>query len=87
MKDKVDIHTWFGLSYSAYLVIPRLMLESMSKEWQYKFVEFLEEAQKKLIIDDEYFNRYMVKLRDKNDKFIKDKYADYRHGKRLELKK
>jgi len=42
---KKDIHTWFSLSYASYLVIPRSVLQSMSEEWQYKFVELLDELE------------------------------------------
>lgn len=87
MKEfKMDISTWFGFSYSSYLVIPRLMLQSMPAEWQYKFTELLQEANDRLIIDNNYPNNYMVKLRGKDGKFIADKYRDYRHGKNLELR-
>ena len=40
---KRDIHTWFQLTYAQYLTIPRSVLQSMPLEWQYKFVELLEE--------------------------------------------
>lgn len=40
---KTDIHTYFGLSYAHYLVLPRSVLQSMPEEWQHKFVELLEE--------------------------------------------
>ncbi|EFC79182.1 hypothetical protein FrEUN1fDRAFT_7713, partial [Parafrankia sp. EUN1f] len=32
------IHTWFGLSYSNYLVLPRSLLQSMPDRWQEPFV-------------------------------------------------
>ena len=44
MQDK-DIHTFFGLSYSNYLVLPRTLLQSMPEEWQHKFVRLLDEYQ------------------------------------------
>lgn len=37
------IHTWFGLSYSNYLVLPRTLLQSMPDEWQTRFVGCLRE--------------------------------------------
>lgn len=40
-----DIHTWFGLTYSNYLVLPRTLLQSMPDEWQARFVGALEELQ------------------------------------------
>jgi hypothetical protein len=38
-----DIHTWFGLSYANYLVLPRTLLQSMPAEWQHRFVGCLKE--------------------------------------------
>lgn len=38
-----DVHTYFGLSYSNYLVRPRTLLQSMPEEWQERFVGCLEE--------------------------------------------
>lgn len=40
---RLDIHTWFGLSYSNYLVLHRTLLQSMPEEWQRDFVEKLDE--------------------------------------------
>lgn len=37
------IHTWFGLSYANYLVVPRTLLQSMPDEWQTRFVACLNE--------------------------------------------
>lgn len=37
------IHTWFGLSYSNYLVLPRTLLQSMPDTWQQHFVALLDE--------------------------------------------
>ncbi|MFI0929683.1 hypothetical protein ACH4TP_38030 [Streptomyces sp. NPDC021012] len=38
-----DIHTYFGLSYANYLVIPRTLLQSMPEEWQEQFTTLLTE--------------------------------------------
>lgn len=38
-----DIHTYFGLSYANYLVLPRTLLQSMPEKWQHAFVTLLEE--------------------------------------------
>ncbi|MFK3936608.1 hypothetical protein ACI2JA_03710 [Alkalihalobacillus sp. NPDC078783] len=40
---KRDVHNYFGLTYSNYLVLPRSVIQSMPNEWQHKFVELLEE--------------------------------------------
>lgn len=37
------IHTYFGLSYANYLVLPRTLLQSMPDQWQTRFVTLLNE--------------------------------------------
>lgn len=37
------IHHWFGLSYSNYQVLPRVLMQSMPVEWQRRMVTCLEE--------------------------------------------
>lgn len=41
--NPIDIHEWFGLSYSNYLVLPRALLQSMPLEWQHRFTALLTE--------------------------------------------
>ncbi|MFE6412604.1 hypothetical protein ACFVOR_37355 [Streptomyces sp. NPDC057837] len=41
--DAEDIHTYFGLSYANYLVLPRTLLQSMPAEWQHRFVGLVNE--------------------------------------------
>lgn len=38
-----DVHSYFGLTYSTYLVLHRTLLQSMPKDWQHAFVALLEE--------------------------------------------
>ena len=72
------IHQWFELSYAAYLVIPRLGLDAMPEEWQQRFVDLLEEAYEKhgLITPSDYEVR-----RRQHGRFVKDPWANYRHGR------
>jgi hypothetical protein len=37
------IHHFFGLSYCSYLVLPRVLLQSMPDEWQARFVAVMRE--------------------------------------------
>lgn len=37
------IHGFFGLTYASYLVLPRVLLQSMSDEWQSQFVRLIEQ--------------------------------------------
>jgi hypothetical protein len=74
-----DISLWFGLTYAAYLVIPRLWLEAMPHEWQLRFVKLIEQIPETLEIDDTYEASYSVNYKVKG-KFTKDPYRDYRRG-------
>lgn len=66
----------FGLTYAAYLVVPRRTLQSMPKEWQERFVALMAEAYERL--PDCAFPEYSVQ-RKENGRFIEDPLRDYRH--------
>lgn len=38
-----EIHHFFGLSYASYLVLPRVLLQSMPDDWQHEFVRLVEQ--------------------------------------------
>lgn len=42
-EDDDAIHQFFGLSYSSYLVLPRVLLQSMPQDWQRRFVDLVDE--------------------------------------------
>jgi hypothetical protein len=67
----------FGLTYAAYAVFPRRVLQSMPLEWQQKFVALIDEL-------DETFPQHVsgeyTVLAKKNGKFVKDPMRDYRHA-------
>jgi len=79
---KEPINTWFELTYSNYLVLPRSLLEGMPVEWQTKFVALLGEMQEVYDcskIDD----NYTTHLVDENGNHIHDPFADYRRPAKL----
>lgn len=43
-EDPEPVHAWFGLTYSAYFVLPRSALQSMPKEWQSRFIRMIKEV-------------------------------------------
>ena len=80
-NDPEPIHSWFELSYSSYLVLPRSILQSMPVEWQRRFVECLHEARdaaEPLNMND----RYTVLLRGERGRIVTDPYANYERGRR-----
>lgn len=41
--QRKDLHAWFGLSYAAFLVMPRVAMMQMPETWQEKMAELLNE--------------------------------------------
>lgn len=66
----------FGLTRSAYLVVPRRTLQSMPLEWQQRFVALMDEAQEQLPADA--FPEYSVQRKEAG-RFVADPLRDYRH--------
>jgi hypothetical protein len=80
-EEPEPIHTWFELSYSSYLVLPRSILQSMPTEWQRRFVDCLHEAREAaepLKMND----RYTVLLRGERGRIVSDPYCNYERGRR-----
>jgi hypothetical protein len=74
------VHTWFGLTYSSYLVIPRSLLQAMPPEWQANFVRLLREMRVAVEFMQPIDDNYTVSLRDVRGRFVKDPLAEYRHS-------
>ncbi len=74
-------HEFFGLTYSAYFVMPRLALTAMPLEWQQRFVALMEEANDMGLETPE----YSVHRRDERGRFFKDPWANYRRGDAAKL--
>ena len=83
IDDPID--DWFELSYAQYLTIPRIVLESMPRDWQQKMSDLLFEL-------DECIGwrpsegRYWVQLRDAKGRIVHDPLMEYRHALKLECK-
>jgi hypothetical protein len=83
--DPEPMHTWFGLTYSAYLVLNRSALEAMPAEWQARMVALLEEMREHLDAD-QLCSEFKV-MATKNGKFVTDPWRDYRRGPAVPLRK
>lgn len=59
--------------------MPRSVLQSMSAEWQHKFVELMEEAQD---LYGGYDMDYTVHLKNQRGQFAFDPLRDYERGRR-----
>lgn len=75
-----SIHSWFGLTYSNYLVLNRAILQSMPGEWQERFVKCLIELDNAYTHVD-FPNNYTVNARGEDGRFIKDPIPHYNRGR------
>ena len=82
MSHYFDGPVWnaFGLTYAAYFVIPRAVLQSMPAEWQQRLVDTMNELHDAIDYGD---GNYTVLLRDDRGKFAKDPFVHYRHPQRF----
>lgn len=80
--DDEAIHSFFGLTYANYLVLPRVALQSMPSEWQRQFVKLLEAIPETLkeynALEPE---TYLVSCKNLNGMFVKDKFPHYQRGR------
>lgn len=76
-----DLHTWFGLSYAAFLVMPRVAMMQMPKEWQEQMSELLHQYDETINTSAFGVHSCFVAVKDKNNKFMKmpEELVNYRH--------
>lgn len=85
-EEKQDAWDWFGLSYSSFLVLPRIALQSMSEEWQDKFFKLVNEIEEELEFPEDYTGQYTISMR-RGNKFVKNPFPHYRHNNLPKKKK
>jgi hypothetical protein len=72
------VWNWFGLTYSAYLVVPRTLMCGMPIEWQRRMVALLEEMRE--VYDEAEINdTYVVHLTGARGKWTRDPLAAYKY--------
>lgn len=77
--DGDAVHEWFSLTYAAYLVVNRSLLQSMPGEWQRRFVNCLEELNTHFA--DQPWPTYHVTVRDESGRFQSDPIPHYNRGR------
>lgn len=82
IEEKEYIHEYFGLSYANYLVLPRVVLQSMSDDWQEHFVGLLNQIPELFGTKFEPEGGYDVRAKDSEGRFITDPYSNYERGRR-----
>lgn len=80
VRPEGDVHTFFGLTYANYLVLPRTLLQSMPEAWQHRFVACLDELQQ-AFWEVPQADDYWVRAKDRNGRFIPDPVPHYNRGR------
>lgn len=71
-----DIHGWFELSYSSYLVLPRSLMQFMPAAWQHQMVELLERMHEEFPGEH---SSYTVLKKGERNRFERDPLRNYRY--------
>lgn len=79
--QRKDLHLWFGLSYAAFLVMPRVAMMEMPKEWQEKMAELLNQYDETIDISAFGVKGCRVQALTGEGKLMKmpDELLNYRH--------
>lgn len=79
--DRKDLDLWWGLSYSSFLVMPRVAMQLMPEEWREKMAELLNQYDETINTSAFGVKGCTVRALDKNGKMMKmpDEWLNYRH--------
>lgn len=79
-----DLAAWFGLSYSSFLVMPRVAMELMPEDWQEKMAELLNQYDETIKTDAFGVKSCSVHVKGADGKAMKmpDELLNYRHPTR-----
>lgn len=82
--ERKDLQLWFGLSYAAFCVMPRVFMEAMPNEWQEKMAELLFEYGEKIKTNVGGVHSCFVTAKDSKNRFMKmpEEILNYRHPRR-----
>lgn len=74
------VHLMFGLTYSSYLVLPRVLLQSMPSDWQLQFCRLIERMEW-AFEHVEKPSTYRVNPVDESGKFTRETLPPYNRGR------
>lgn len=79
--NRKDLSLWFGLSHAAFLVLPRVAMETMPPEWKEKMAELLNEYDETIDVSAYGVHSCFVTVKDENNRFMKmpEELINYRH--------
>lgn len=83
-EDRKDLQLWFGLSYSAFCVMPRVFMEAMPVDWQEKMAQLLNEYDETIKTNVCGVHSCFVTVKDRNNRFMKmpEEILNYRHPRK-----
>jgi hypothetical protein len=86
--DTNVVDQFFSLSYASFLVIPRVVMQSMPREWQQKIVDLIHDMEETFDFSDVSDN-YFVQQRNENGTLRNPDLGQYRHAnvEHLRIKK
>ncbi len=81
LSYRKDLWLWFGLSYSSFLVLPRVAMHAMPKDWQEKMAELLNQYDETIDMGAFGVDSCFVTVKDKENRFMKmpPELLEYRH--------
>lgn len=79
--QRKDLQVWFGLSYAAFVVMPRVAMMQMPEEWQGKMAELLNQYDETINTSAFGVEGCRVNATDASGKLMKmpDELLNYRH--------
>ncbi|QFH71486.1 hypothetical protein FR762_17975 [Enterobacter sp. E76] len=79
--QRKDLQAWFGLSYAAFVVMPRVAMMQMPEEWQEKMAELLNQYDETINTSAFGVKGCRVNATDASGKLMKmpDELLNYRH--------
>jgi hypothetical protein len=81
-SNHLDVHTYFGLTYSNYLVLHRTLLQSMPDAWQDRFTQLMQEIDHCITVAGlEVPAVCTVHWRDDQKRFVADPIPHYNKGR------
>lgn len=86
-KHDQTVNDWFELTYARWLTLPRVLLEQMPDEWQYKFTELMREFDEMWDWIPNDFRFYVVGRENGKVTKLPDYLCEYRHPIQEEIEK
>lgn len=85
LKGHDKLHSWFGLSYASFLVLPRSFMNEMPDEWQGKMADLLNEYDQTFKCVEEIDSVFVCARKDNKFTKIPEWVVNYRRPDREKI--